>query len=87
MKKIYLILMIMLISGCAHVSARALPYLDGGCPSDFPIKGNDSSNGFIYHTYDSNYYDRVNAEWCFTTEEEAAAYGYRRFKKWKPYIR
>jgi len=76
-----IIILCVLLSGCAHVSARAFPYLDGECPWDFPVKGNDSRNGFIYHTYESKYYDRVLAEWCFTTEEEAHAYGYRRFKK------
>ena len=85
MKKILLFSMILLLSSCAHISERALPYLDGGCPEGFPVKGNDSSNGFIYHTYESEYYNRVNAEWCFTTEREASLFGYRRFKVWKGY--
>jgi len=85
MKKICLILMTIALSGCAHLSERTLPLLDGDCPWNFPVKGNDSSNGFIYHTYESDYYDRVNAEWCFTTEKEASAFGYRRFKEWRGY--
>jgi len=85
MKKISILIMIMMLGGCAHVTARVFPYLDGECPWDFPIKGNDSRYGFIYHNYESDYYDRVNAEWCFTTEEEAAAYGYRAYKSWKRY--
>ena len=78
MKKV--ILLCMLLSGCAHVPARVFPYLDGECPWDFPVKGNDGNRGFIYHDYESPYYDRVDAEWCFTTTEEARAYGYRKYK-------
>ena len=85
MKKTCLILITLFLCSCAHISERALPYFDGACPRNFPVKGNDSSNGFIYHTYESEYYDRVNAEWCFTTEKEASTFGYRRFKVWRSY--
>ena len=84
MKKLSIIIVCLCLGGCAHVWARALPHLDGACPWDFPVKGNDSRNGFIYHTYESPYYDRARAEWCFTTEKEARAYGYRRFKEHRP---
>jgi|14_taG_2_1085336.scaffolds.fasta_scaffold00117_38 L-ascorbate metabolism protein UlaG (beta-lactamase superfamily) len=57
------------LSSCAH-----LPDARGGCPSNFPIKGNASS--FIYHMPDSKYYFLTSAEWCFKSEEDARNSGY-----------
>ena len=73
----------LLLGGCAHFEHQRLPHIDGECPYGFPVKGNDSNNGFIYHTYESEYYDRVIAELCFDTEEAARSFGYRRFKTWR----
>ncbi len=41
------------------------------------VKGNISSKGKkIYHVVGGSFYDRVNPEQCFTTEEEAVAAGF-----------
>ncbi len=69
MKKIILLLF---LSGCAHVHPATYT---GTCPTDFPIKGNADS--LIYHTTDSPYYNKTNAEICFESEEVAAKHGYR----------
>lgn len=45
------------------------------CPADHPIKGNADS--MIYHTTASRSYSRTIAEFCFATEEAAAAAGFR----------
>ena len=42
---------------------------DGSQPAGFPIKGNADS--MLYHTPDSEYYDRTVAEVWFKTEEDA----------------
>ena len=42
------------------------------------IKGNQGSNGWIYHLPGMPYYDRTNAEQMFCSEAEARAAGYRR---------
>ena len=47
----------------------------GGCPADFPIKGNASSK--IYHLPDIPSYQGTKAGWCFATEADAMAAGYR----------
>jgi hypothetical protein len=83
--KLISIIFIVFVSGCAHLSTMVFPYPNGECPTDFPVKGNDSRYGWIYHTYESEYYDRVIAETCFQNEESAAKFGYRRFKVWKRY--
>jgi hypothetical protein len=69
MKKIILLLF---LGGCAH--AHPATYR-GTCPTDFPIKGNADS--LIYHTADSPYYVKTNAEICFESEEAATKHGYR----------
>jgi hypothetical protein len=43
-------------------------------PEGFPIKGNASS--MLYHTPDSAFYDRTNAEVWFATEADAEAAGF-----------
>jgi hypothetical protein len=72
---------ILSVSGCAHmqshVQSRSFPYLNGKCPSEFPIKGNIGSYGKIAHARDSAYYDLVDPEMCFLNEEAAATWGYR----------
>ena len=84
MKKILIgILMSSLLWGCAHINGLAMPAANRTCPDNFPIKGNADS--YIYHTYDSPHYQMVNPEVCFTNEERAKYYGYRKFKKWIQY--
>ena len=43
-------------------------------PEGFPIKGN--ANSMLYHTPDSAFYDRTNAEVWFATEADAEAAGF-----------
>jgi len=62
-----------------------LPQSGGKCTSDFPVKGNDGNNGWIYHTFDSPYYNKVVAEWCFKDEDAALNFGYRKFKTKRRY--
>ena len=45
------------------------------CPPDFPIKGNASS--MIYHQPGQPSYDRTVPEFCFASEHDAEAAGYR----------
>ena len=71
------------LASCIHFEHQRMPHVDGECPYGFGVKGNDSSNGFIYHTYESEYYDRVRAEICFDSEKSARNFGYRRFKTWR----
>ncbi|MEJ7900836.1 MAG: hypothetical protein WKF63_03270 [Thermomicrobiales bacterium] len=47
----------------------------GSCPAEFPIKGNSSSK--VYHVPGIPSHDGTKAEWCFATEEQAQAAGYR----------
>jgi large subunit ribosomal protein L17 len=47
---------------------------DGSEPEGFPIKGNADS--MLYHTPDSEYYDRTVAEVWFKTEEDAEKAGF-----------
>jgi large subunit ribosomal protein L17 len=47
---------------------------DGSEPAGFPIKGNADS--MLYHTPDSEYYDRTVAEVWFKTEEDAEKAGF-----------
>lgn len=47
----------------------------GSCPADFPIKGNNSSK--VYHVPGIPSHQGTKAEWCFATEEQAQAAGYR----------
>ena len=86
MKNITFIAMLTLMS-CVHVSHFSLPYMDGGCPSTYPVKGNMDS--YIYHTKESKYYDKTLAEICFTDVEVARDVGYRSAKGtyYRPYIR
>jgi micrococcal nuclease len=42
------------------------------------IKGNQGSNGWVYHVPSGMYYDKTKAEQCFTTEESAKDAGYRK---------
>lgn len=49
---------------------------DGGtCPDDYPIKGNSSSK--VYHVPGIPSHQGTKAEWCFASEEQAQAAGYR----------
>ena len=47
---------------------------DGSQPAGFPVKGNADS--MLYHTPDSEYYDRTVAEVWFKTEEDAEQAGF-----------
>ena len=71
MRNIILLAALLGVTGCAHM--RFAP-ADGGCPYDFPIKGN--ANSFIYHVPEGAFYYRTNAEVCFSTEEAARKNGY-----------
>ena len=46
------------------------------CPSNAPIKGNESS--MIYHPPDSPWYAETTPEQCFASEAGAVAHGFRR---------
>lgn len=48
---------------------------DGSCPADYLIKGNARS--LIYHRQSDPSYEATIAEFCFATEEDAKAAGYR----------
>jgi hypothetical protein len=64
-------------------AARPAPALRGAvagdgsrdCPANFPIKGNASS--MIYHRPGQSSYDRTIPEFCFASETDAEAAGYR----------
>jgi hypothetical protein len=45
------------------------------CPTGYPVKGNASSK--IYHVPDQSSYQATKAEFCFATEDDAVAAGYR----------
>lgn len=47
------------------------------CPADLPVKGNQGSNGWIYHDFSSPNYERTEPEECFATAADAEAAGYR----------
>jgi len=60
-----------------RASAREEP-----TPSRQPIKGNKTGGGeLIYHVPGGQFYDAVQAEATFATEEEARAAGYRRSRR------
>jgi hypothetical protein len=67
-----LILMAILISGCAHWSIS----LTGTCPDHHRIKGNADS--FYYHLPTDSYYYVTRAEFCFESSEVARRQGYTR---------
>ncbi|TWD79475.1 LSU ribosomal protein L17P [Kribbella amoyensis] len=52
----------------------AAPNADGSAPAGFDIKGNE--NSMKYHTTDSPWYDKTEAEVWFNTEEAAQAAGF-----------
>lgn len=52
-----------------------LPDKNGNCNGY--IKGNQSSNGWIYHVPSGRYYNATKAEQCFKTEQAAKNAGYR----------
>lgn len=65
-------------SSASPGSGGVLPVSQTDCPSNAPIKGNESSSGvLIYHTSSSATYDETNPEECFATEAAAQAAGYR----------
>jgi len=68
-----LLVFLVLLTGCAHFGA--LPLMDGSCPTSHRIKGNAESR--IYHQPGTLYYDRVHAERCFKTAEDARKAGFR----------
>lgn len=53
---------------------------DGSCPAGYPIKGNNGSNGKIYHLPGDRWYNTTKAEECFNTAAAAQAAGYRPIK-------
>lgn len=52
----------------------AEPVADGSAPDGFPVKGNRDS--MKYHTPDSPYYDRTEAEAWFASAQDAEAAGF-----------
>lgn len=48
------------------------------CPSSHPIKGNEDS--MIYHMRGQRFYNKTNPEWCFASQSDAMAAGYRKAK-------
>ncbi len=54
------------------------PLADGSCPIGYPVKANDNSG--IFHLPDGRFYDRTNAERCYSDADAAVADGYRRAK-------
>ena len=50
--------------------------VDGQCAGK--IKGNIGSSGKIYHIPGGSFYDRTDAERCFSTEADAIAEGFRK---------
>lgn len=54
------------------------PLADGSCPVEHPVKANDNSG--IFHLPDGRFYDRTNAERCYSDVAAAAADGYRQAK-------
>jgi hypothetical protein len=51
----------------------------GSCPADFPIKGN--ANSRIYHMPGESSYESTVPEYCFATEDDARAAGFRPRKR------
>lgn len=63
----------------AEFYPNAVVPTDGQCPATHPIKGNINRNGhLIFHTPNSNNYERTNAEACFASEADAEAAGFRK---------
>ncbi|MDR2996666.1 MAG: hypothetical protein LBU78_00940, partial [Microbacterium sp.] len=60
---------------------RTAPIDTWNCPAWAPIKGNQGSNGWIYHVPGGAYYAKTNPEECFRTEADAKAAGYRRSQR------
>lgn len=52
------------------------PDKNGNCKGE--IKGNQGSNGWVYHLPGGQHYSETKAEACFYTKEEAENAGYRR---------
>ncbi len=46
------------------------------CPPDYLIKGNEGSNGKIYHEPGSSSYKQTDPERCFATAADARAAGF-----------
>ncbi len=76
--------------GGANIAAAAVIDADAGedaprgavrgdgsetCPPGYPVKGNASSH--VYHVPDASSYDATKATFCFATEDDAIAAGYR----------
>ena len=59
-----------------QVTRLKAPVASGGCS----IKGNQGTNGWIYHVPGMPYYAQTRAEHVFCSEAEARAAGYRRAK-------
>jgi micrococcal nuclease len=59
-------------------SSSGPPVSGNACPSEAPIKGNQSG---IYHVPGGQSYERTIPEECFASEEEAQAAGYRKAQR------
>ncbi len=65
----------------AAVGSTGTPPMGEACPAERPIKGNQGSNGWIFHSPGQAYYEATRPEACFSTAEEAEAAGYRASKR------
>lgn len=66
--------------GTTSAGGAYAPISTNSCPSYAPIKGNQGSNGWIYHQPGQQYYAVTNPEQCFKTAADAEAAGYRAAK-------
>ena len=64
-------------AGAADV-AWVAPLADGSCPPGYPVKAKESSG--IYHLPEGRFYERTNADRCYSNPAAAEADGYRRSK-------
>lgn len=62
----------------AEPTATWVEPVDGACPASHPVKLNETSG--IFHLPGGRFYERTNADRCYTSAEAAAADGYRASK-------
>ncbi len=62
----------------APTSNKATDKQKSNTNQNCPVKGNISGKNKIYHVKGGAFYDKVDAEECFNTEDEAKAAGFRK---------
>lgn len=62
----------------AEPAATWIEPVDGACPATHPVKLNETSG--IFHLPGGRFYERTNADRCYTSAEAAVADGYRASK-------